>query len=107
MNLHLHIFAYTVILTTAISVNVYGFSYALTYDEQCADRLFNEYLKDAQPEFDKYMDKAINLYDSLNPHSESEINDYIDNLNPLAENYTNDLKPHAQNYIDKLDSCMR
>jgi hypothetical protein len=106
MNLYLYTIAFTIFLIADITSNVYFSAYSFSYDEQCAERLFDDYLKDAEPEFDKYMDKANDLYESSNPQSESEINDYIEDLNPLAEDYIDDLEPHAQNYIDNLDSCM-
>ena len=73
------------------------------YDEDCADRMFDKYLKDAEPEFDKYIDEAD---DVPFPDSESEVDDYLDSLDPLAEEYIDNLDPHAEDYIDNLESCM-
>ena len=74
------------------------------YDEECADRLFDKYLKDAEPEFDKYMDKADDI---PLPDSESGVDDYLDSLDPLAEEYIDNLDPYAEDYIDNLESCMK
>jgi hypothetical protein len=73
------------------------------YDEECADKMFDKYLKDAEPEFDKYMDKAD---DVPLPDSESEVDDYLDSLDPLAEEYIDSLEPYSEDYIDSLEVCM-
>ena len=81
------------------------------YDEECADKMFDKYMKDSEPEFDKYMkdsepefDKYLdNANDVPLPDSESEVNDYLDSLDPLAEEYIDNLEPYADNYIDRLD----
>lgn len=70
------------------------------YDEECADKMFDKYMKDSEPEFDKYLDNAN---DVPLPDSESEVNDYLDSLDPLAEEYIDNLEPYADNYIDRLD----
>jgi hypothetical protein len=74
------------------------------YDEECADKMFDKYVKDAEPEYDKYLDKAD---DVPLPDSESEINDYLDSLDPLAEEYIDNLNPYAEEYIDNLKDCMK
>jgi hypothetical protein len=74
------------------------------YDEECADRMFDKYVKDAEPEYDKYLDKADDV--DL-PDSESEINDYLDSLDPLAEEYIDNLEPYAEDYIDNLTECLK
>lgn len=74
------------------------------YDEECADRMFDKYVKGAEPEYDKYLDKAD---DVPFPDSENEINDYLDSLDPLAEEYIDNLEPYAEDYIDNLDACMK
>ena len=81
------------------------------YDEECADRMFDKYMKDSEPEFDKYMKDAEPEYDKYLdkandvplPDSESEVNDYLDSLDPLAEEYIDNLEPYADDYIDRLD----
>lgn len=74
------------------------------YDEDCADRMFDKYVKDAEPEFDKYLDKADDV--SL-PDSENEVDEYLDSLDPLAEEYIDNLDPYAEDYIDNLEDCMK
>jgi hypothetical protein len=74
------------------------------YDEECADEMFDKYLKDAEPEFDKYMDKADDI---PLPDSESGVDDYLDSLDPLAEEYIDNLDPYAEDYIDNLKDCMK
>lgn len=81
-----------------------GFDASDFYDEECADKMFDKYLKDAEPEFDKYLDKAD---DVPLPDSESEVDDYLDSLDPLAEEYVDNLDPYAEDYIDNLDNCMK
>jgi hypothetical protein len=73
------------------------------YDKECADRMFDKYMKDAEPEYDKYLDKAD---DVPLPDSESEVDDYLDSLDPLAEEYIDNLDPYAEDYIDNLGVCM-
>lgn len=74
------------------------------YDEECADKMFDKYMKDSEPEYDKYLDKAD---DVPLPDSESEVDDYLDSLDPLAENYIDNLDPYAEDYIDNLQDCMK
>jgi hypothetical protein len=107
MKFILYILGIVILLVTIANVKNYAFSYSFSYDEECANRIFDKYLKDAQPEFDKYLDKASNLYDSISPESESEINNYMDRLNPLAEDYIDNLQPYAENYVDELGTCMK
>jgi hypothetical protein len=52
------------------------------YDEECADRMFDKYMKDAEPEYDKYLHKAD---DVPLPVFESEVDDYLDSLDPLLQ----------------------
>jgi hypothetical protein len=74
------------------------------YDEECADRMFDKYEKDAEPEYDKYLDKAEQI---PLPYSESDINNYLDSLDPLAEEYIDNLDPYADEYIKNLDDCLK
>jgi len=80
-----------------------NFDPANFYDKECADRMFDKYLKDAEPEFDKYMDKADDI---PFPDSENDVNSYLDSLDPLAEEYIDNLDPYAEDYIDNLELCM-
>ena len=81
-----------------------GFDASDFYDEGCADRMFDKYMKDAEPEYDKYLDKAD---DVPLPDSESEVDEYLDSLDPLAEEYVDNLDPYAEDYIDNLQDCMK
>jgi len=74
------------------------------YDKDCADRMFDKYVKDAQPEYDKYLDKAD---DVPLPDSESDVDDYLDSLDPLADEYIDNLDPYAEDYIDNLQDCLK
>lgn len=73
------------------------------YDENCADQVFNKYMKESEPVFDRYMDSAGNI---PLPESEFGINNYLDNINNLAEDYLEQLNPHAQRYAEELSSCL-
>jgi hypothetical protein len=96
----------SLLLSSNLFVNAFSYPYSFSYDKECADRVFNKYLKDAEPEFDKYMDKADSLHSSGSPQSQSEVNDYLDKLNPLAQDYIDNPQPYAENYIDELGSCL-
>lgn len=100
------VIAGSVLISNNLFMVVYSYPYSFSYDKECADRVFNNYLSNAEPEFDKYLDKADSLYGGSSPQSESEVNDYLDKLNPLAQEYIDNLQPYAEDYIDELGSCL-
>ena len=87
-----------------VSIQIHAYDPDDFYDKECADRLFDKYVKDAEPEFDKYLDKAENI---PLPDSENEIDSYLDSLDPLAEEYINNLDPYAEDYVENLDDCLK
>jgi hypothetical protein len=68
------------------------------------DKMFDKYVKGVEPEYDKYLDKVeqIPLLDS-----ENDIDNYLDSLDPLAEEYIDNLDPYANEYINNLDQCLK
>ena len=85
-------------------VQIYAYDPEDFYDKECADKMFDKYVKDAEPEYDKYLDKADEI---PLPDSESDIDNYLDSLDPLAEEYIDNLDPYADEYIKNLDDCLK
>jgi hypothetical protein len=60
MNKYFGIFALIIsssFLTSLLVVpNVPSFGSNEFYDEECADEMFDKYMKDSEPEFDKYLE---------------------------------------------------
>jgi len=97
---------YTVLVSIGSITTVQLFAYDSDdfYDKECADKMFDKYVKDAEPEYDKYLDKA---QDIPTPDSESEIDNYLDSLDPLAKDYIDNLEPYANDYIENLGDCIK
>ena len=86
------------------SVQIYAYDLDDFYVKECAHKMFDKYVKDAEPEYDKYLDKAEEI---PLPDSESDIDNYLDSLDPFAEEYIDNLDPYADEYIKNLDDCLK
>ena len=60
-------------------------------------------MKSGEEPYDKYMDSADKV---PLPDDEDDVDEYLDDLEPLAEDYIDDLEPHAEQYIDDLGDCI-
>jgi hypothetical protein len=72
-------------------------------EDNCEDKVFKKYMKKGEKPFERYLDKAD---DVPLPKDKNDVNDYLDDLEPLAEDYIDDLQPHAEQYIDDLEDCL-
>jgi hypothetical protein len=72
-------------------------------ENDCEDKAFKKYLKDGEKPFEKYLDKADNV---PLPDNEDNVDKYLDDLEPLAEDYIDDLEPYAEEYIGELEDCL-
>jgi hypothetical protein len=72
-------------------------------EDDCEDKAFKKYMKSGEEPYDKYLDSAD---DVPLPNDEDDVDEYLDDLEPLAEDYIDDLEPYAEKYIDDLGDCI-
>jgi hypothetical protein len=72
-------------------------------EDDCEDKAWKKYMKNGEVPYDKYLDKAD---DVPLPSDEDDVDEYLDNLDPLAEDYIDDLEPFADKYIEDLEDCL-
>ena len=72
-------------------------------NDDCEDEAFQKYLKKGEKPFEKYLDRAD---DVPLPKDKDDVDEYLDELDPLAEDYIDDLEPDAEKYIEDLEDCL-
>jgi len=99
----------TILLVSSISLTAFNSDFSdsivsKTYaNDDCEEKALKKYLKKGEDPFEKYLDRAG---DVPLPSDEDDVDEYLDELNPLAEDYIDDLEPYAEKYTGDLEDCL-
>lgn len=92
----------SIILTGSIFYPIFNLT-PVNAEDDCEKKAFKKYMKKGDKPFEKYLDRAD---DVPLPKDEDDVDDYLDDLEPLAKDYIDDLEPYAEDYIDDLEDCL-